>query len=289
MVKPLCSFLCIQSSETQQDLLGFFAEAVTELGVEETDDNTVAVDEGSSGGTGSGENIGPLEGPKKNKKRARVTVEPLTEDDPEFKPQKQKLSHKKACTVSPWKNECVTKQRTLTAMCGSSVTEGVSRERHTCIETGGATIQSKASDLASYLLSQHSIASGGTVASSQCETGMKAASVGTEVAEPTSSDAVDVIITGTCGHKITVTSGTYDPVDSPGSCQYTWTQSQSTGDSCHTMSTDCTHAEIDEPHVQTGVSGGWDRDSGCDGQWLDGLNCDLSSFDDFDDDNDTFT
>ena len=65
-------------------------------------------------------------------------VEPLVEDDPEFISQKQKLSQKKVTSaVSPQKNECDGKQKTLTAMCSSSVSEGRSRERD--VETRDTT------------------------------------------------------------------------------------------------------------------------------------------------------
>ena len=266
--------MCIQSSGTQQNLLGFFAEAVTEMGVKETDDGAmVALDVSSSVSNSiNGKNIDSQEGSIKSKKRKRVMVEPLTNDDPEFISQKQKLSRKKVTsTVSPQKNECEYKQRTLTAMCSSPLSEGGSRERD--VETGDTTTRSKASDLAMYLLSQQSTSSS-TVTSSQREL------VSTTVSKPVPSDAVKV--NSTHSHRITVTSGTH------GSCQYT--HPQSTGGDSHTMSLGCTERE--GPH--SAVSGGWDwssSGSGCDGQWLDDLamgDCDLSSFVDFDDDG-TFT
>ena len=262
------AFLCIQISETQQDLLGFFAEAVTEIGVNETEDSAMVSDVGSS--VCSSTSGDSWKGLIKSKKRKRVMVELPTEDDPEFISQKQKLSQKQvSSTVTPRKNVCDGKQRTLTAMCSSSVSEGGSKKRD--VETRGTTKQSKASDLASYLLSQHSTASGSTVAGGPRE-------LGSYTVSKVASD-----VNSTCGCGITVTSGTN------GSCYYTHEQHQSTGSSCHPMSSGC--AESDEPH--TAVSEGWDgssSDSGCDRQWLDDLgDCDLSSFDDFDDDNGAFT
>lgn len=165
----------------------------------------------------------------RKKKRKRVMVEPLTESDPGFISwtQRQAFPHKKVCSaLSPPKKESSSKQRTLTSMCAESITEGRSVSRD-------FTKQSKASDLATYLLSQQSMeSSGGTISASPCSTVIKSASARTD-----SSVSMD------------------------------------------------THVDVQPLGELETYDDGGPSVSGCEEKWFDELrDCDLVSFDNFDED-----
>lgn len=225
----------MQSSESQQqDLLDIFNKASAhELDTEESD---MTMEDNSREGSDTEESK------KKSKKRKRVMVEPLTESDPDFssRTQRQKNPHKKVCSaLSPPKKESNSKQRTLTSMCTESISEG----RNVGSQERDFSKQSKASDLATYLLSQHSMESSShtTISTATpCSVVIKAASTRTGARD------IDASV----------------PVE--------------------------THVEVQPLGASSDLEtcdGGGPSVSGCEEKWFDDLrDCDLVSFDNFDDD-----
>lgn len=225
--------MCMQSSESQQqDLFDIFNEAPADL---DTGESNMTIEDNSREGSDTEETK------KKRKKRKRVMVEPLTESDPDFssRTQRQKNPHKKVCSVlSPPKKESNSKQRTLTSMCTESTSErrsGGSKERD-------FTKQSKATDLATYLLSQHSMES----SSCTISTRIKATSTRTGAYYQRDNDASV-------------------PVERDVDVQPLGASSKAA---------DLETCDDGGPSV-----------SGCEEKWFDDLrDCDLVSFDNFDDD-----
>ena len=223
----------MQSSESQQqDLLDIFNEASARLDTEESE---MTIEDNSREGSDTEESK------KKSKKRKRVT-----ESDPDFssRTQRQKNPHKKVCSVlSPPKKVTNSKQRTLTLMCTESISEG----RNVGSQERDFTKQSKASDLATYLLSQHSMESSShtTISTATpCSAVIKAASTRTGAYYQRGNDA-------------TVPVKTHVEVQPLGASS----------------------------NAETCDDDGGPSVSGCEENWFDDLrDCDLVSFDNFDDD-----
>lgn len=274
----------MQNSEPQQDLYEFFAESCSQLDAEESD-MTVDME--------SREDSDNAEVSRKNMKRKRVTIESFADDDADFgtRTQKQKHSHKKVCSAaSPGKKKNIGKQRTLTSMCSESISEAGNKEK----TRGDDAKQSKASDLAIYLLSQYSTGSSNTT-SSLCET-VKPVSKST-VIKPTDKNThtciMDSTYTGSTsgaieddlnGHRKAGTSHGSFPADS---CS-THDAAQPVAHRPSNSGTMCIgNAETEDLLPPSGMGTRCSSVSGCDGKWLDGLeDCDLASFDNFDDDED---
>ena len=206
-----------------------------------------------------------------SKKRKRVVTEPLAEDDPDFSMQvlqKQKLSHKKTCSsisnsVSPGK------QRTLMSMCGEMSSGGGVRVKGKMVESSACSeLQSKAKGLASYLLSQQ-----------PCPV---------PAVEQTSVNAVTVTVDKSANNENTTGNSATDTV-------YATSDTRVCSSSAHHDAMEdegaVTCSSSSEGLLPTACTGytvaaeGGGGVSVCDGGWMEGLgDCDLTSFDNFEDD-----
>ena len=255
-----CISACTQSSEVQQNLLDLFGEDMN------TTESSAVGDSGSDDTAGREDTASLEDSKKKNKKRKRMTVEPYSDDDPDFSPHtgKQK-KNSETCRSS--------RQRTLTAMTSESNSGGRGKGR---LKTTEHCEPSKAANLASYLLSQQSLGgvctstTSGRFSDSTVESSTSGAT--TSIAVGNDAVAVQRKAAAECDGQVYVESHTNcRPHTKCTQCQSTHkchpTCGAARGFSCKTACP-VTHDSVSE------------SDSG----WLDGLrDCDLSSFDNFDD------
>ena len=205
-----------------------------------------------------------------SKKRKRVVAEPLAEDDPDFSMQvlqKQKLSHKKACS-SVSNSQSPGKQRTLMSMCGETSSGGGVSVKGKMIESSACSeLQSKAKGLASYLLSQQ-----------PCPV---------PAVEKTSVNAVTVTVDKSANNENTTGSSATDTVYATSDTRVSSSSAHHDAEGAVTCSSS---SEGLLPTTCTGYTvaaggGGGAGVSVCDGGWMEGLgDCNLSSFDNFEDD-----